>query len=85
MNFVFLFFANSIQATNQANISCGPLVLKRDLKDEFRPDGNYAVLYQFSCGISKMVDPKKQDFCNVVTRFRKQIIFFCKNLSDFVP
>ena len=26
--------------------------------------------YQFGCGISKMVGPKKQDFCNVVTRFQ---------------
>ena len=39
---VLLFFAKSIQATNQSNISCGPLVLKSDLRDEFRPDGNHA-------------------------------------------
>ena len=26
--------------------------------------------YQFGCGISKMVGPKKRDFCNVVTRFQ---------------
>ena len=48
VNFVFLFFANSIQATNQPNISCGPLLLKRDLKDEFRPDGNYVSFICFN-------------------------------------
>ena len=26
--------------------------------------------YQFGCGTSRMVGPKKQDFCNVVTRFQ---------------
>ena len=30
----------------------------------------YKYQHQFGCGISKMVDPKKQDFCNVVTRFQ---------------
>jgi hypothetical protein len=49
MNCVFLFFANSIQATNQSNISCGPLVLKRNLKDEFRPDGKLNFLYLLGC------------------------------------
>ena len=48
VNFVCLFFANSIQATNQSNISCGPLLLKRNLKDEFSPDGNYASFICFN-------------------------------------
>ena len=30
----------------------------------------YVSYYQFGCGISKMMGPKKQDFCNVVTRFQ---------------
>ena len=48
VNFVCLSFANSIQATNQSNKSCGPLLLKRDLKDEFSPDGNYASFICFN-------------------------------------
>ena len=51
VNCIFLFFVNGIQATNQSNISCGPLVLKRDLKDEFRPDGEHH-LYTFQ-GLQK--------------------------------
>ena len=32
--------------------------------------GKCSIKYQFGCGISKMVGPKKQDFWNVVTRFQ---------------